>query len=605
MATGLSVVYNFNKEHVGLAFLFGGILSFLGVGYNKLQMSKEEKKGVSRFIKVTFIIWLFLSVFSVIIFINSKQNYYLPLKYFLVVSLAATIILIQILFPKQPSKSEVYVILLEIFILSGIVSGSFLFLFPGPYGNDASYHVGFIKNIIATGNLGGYPGSYQNYPGYHLLFVFIGLITETSLKVTQFIIAIIQILFSIFIFMLTRKIFNDKAALISTLFVTLSPYLLISRYYYFPNAFSVIFFTLILYLFFYPNAKTAAFVLLLIIVFAAIVFTHPLTPAILIVAFLAIFTVSKLLKLEKINVSARIILFMSVFTLGWWMRPIGTQRDLFSGLILSIKNALETVDYAAVERATLAPLYNWTDIVLIDLGFTTLILLAIAGTFYSLRDVCISTQTKKLTQNQEKVFTLSVVTLLFIPIPYILTLIYPNSLPARWFPFIEVLASMFAGVSVLFIFHKISKYKLQSTVFLILFYALIFFMITSVANPNSQLYAKELSGRSALTESEISAGNFINSLHLQQIHANSKYIAFVNRRLANPRDFINPNDPSTYNSGLLVVRNYDLEKGFIIPLFGSKGKLLEIIYPNEEFYASINKSNKIYENGKVILYLKE
>lgn len=89
----------------------------------------------------------------------------------------ASLILIQILFSKNLSKYKQYYILIEIFVLSILLSYSFLFLFPSPYGNDASYHVGFIQSILNTGTIGNYFAQYTNYPIFHLLFVFITYMT--------------------------------------------------------------------------------------------------------------------------------------------------------------------------------------------------------------------------------------------------------------------------------------------------------------------------------------------------------------------------------------------------------------------------------------------
>jgi len=619
IAVILSLVYHWNKECTGLAFSLGAILSLLiSRRSDKIIITngvKKEKKHISRFSEIVLIISLCLSVFSIVIFLNSKQNYYLPLQYFLIVSLIGLLISMQILFSKSLSKHETYLILLEIFILSGIVSVSFLFLFPGPYGNDAPYHVEFIKSIIASGNTQSYHGQYQNYPGYHLLFVFIDLITGLcNLKIAQSVIALVQVLFLTFVFILTKKLLNEKVALISTLLVSLSPHILQPRYVYFPCAFTAVFSILVIYLLLYPNysnSKTTIFFLLLIVVFITTVFFHPLPPAILVIAFFVIFiTRISLIRSKKLEISRTNILFISIFTLVtlftliWWMKPIGNQQSLFSTLVLLVKNALRKFDFTAVERATLAPLYSLIDITLIDLGFTILILFGIAGAFYTLRRICINNIEKSL-QNKEKLLYLSTIALIFIPVPYLLTLIFPQSLPDRWFPFIEILASMFAGIGILVIFKRLKRYKLHYTLLFVLFITIFFMITTPTVNPNNQLYAKELSGRSALTQSEIGAAEFINWLNPQRIHANSKYVCFINRTLADPHDFININEPNTYRNGLVVIREYDLEKGFTIPLFGSKGKLLEIIYPNEQFYTFINKSNKLYENGEVMMYFNK
>lgn len=507
------------------------------------------------------------------------------------------------------NKLERYLILLEIFLLSGIVSYALIFLFPGPYGNDASHHIGFIESIIATGNIESYPGQYQNYPVYHFLFTIISLITGIkNMKLIQFFIAIIQAIFLIFVYMLTRKLFNTKISLISTLIVSLSPHLIQSRYMHYPCSFTAIFFILILYLLFYPNSKTVTGSLLLVAFFTITVFSHPITPIIIIFALLATFIITKYLKLEKVQILGTAILFMIVLTVSWWMKPLGAKKDLFSYLVLSIKNALEFTDYTAVTRATMAPLYNWSDIVLSDFGFIILVFLGIVGAFYSLKNTALYTT---LTSGKEKILTLSIVTLMFIPIPYMLTIIYPQSLPDRWFPFIEILASMYAGFAVVIIFQlkRISSFKLNYIAPLVVF-ILVFFMITSpVANPNNHIYAEELSSRAALTQSEIDAADFIKSqrISLGSIHGSSSFMALAFEKVFLDRsiNIIDPDNPNTYNTGYIIIRKYDFVKGFTVPLFGKGGYLMKIEPASYTFTSYINDVNKIYINNETSIYKVE
>ena len=121
----------------------------------------------------------------------------------------AALILIQILFSHELSEPKQYFIIIEIFALSILLSSSFLFLFPGPYGNDASYHVGFIQNILETGTIGNYLAHYTNYPVFHVLFVSIVLMTGIDdFKIIQFILSLTVILSLLLDIHLSEKIFE-------------------------------------------------------------------------------------------------------------------------------------------------------------------------------------------------------------------------------------------------------------------------------------------------------------------------------------------------------------------------------------------------------------
>lgn len=606
LATILSYLYNWNREHIGLVFFLGAFYGLFLSRYSSnlyvLQEKKETGGCISRFYKITLMLFICILFTSILMFINFKRFYYLPINYFFIISIIGFIISIQISINRILSKTEIYLTLLEIIIFSTLISASFLFLFPGPYGNDSSYHIAFIKRVIDLGNIDSYPGNYQNYPIYHILFVSTILITGIdNIKIIQFIIAIIQILFSVFLFIIIKKLFNEKVALFSTLFALLAPHLIQPRYMFFPCSFTVIFFVFIIYLLFNMKSKTVTLSSVLITVFVITVFSHPLSPAILIITIITIFVILKFIKLEAIKLSGITILLMSTFTLSWWMRSIDGTQDLFGWLISSVRNALETLDYTAVTRATLGPLYSWNDVFLYELGISILIFLGIIGAFYSLKTIVTM---KKLTHNNEKILVLSIVTLLLIPVPYLLAMIYPQSLPDRWFPFVEVFVSIFAGVSVVDFTHKLSKCKLRPLAFSIPF-MLIFFMITSpIVNPNNQIYAKAFSDRSVLMESEIISGNFAKSYCISDyIRGNTKYIFYIYEKTYMRDKILDPREPKTYNDGIIIIRNYDLEKGFMIPLFGAKGLLLEVVPPTEYFLEYLSMiPNKIYSSSSTTMY---
>jgi hypothetical protein len=283
------------------------------------------------------------------------------------------------------------------------------------------------------------------------------------------------------------------------------------------------------------------------------------------------------------------------------MREIEREGSLYHNLVLSINRACTQSESVqnSVTQATLSSSYNFKDIALYDAGLTILFCLGIIGSFLILRN---KLDEKNLTIEKYRI-SISNVTLIFIPLPYVMAIIYPQSLPARWFPFIETLTGILSGVTIYVLYCNLYKSRLN---FLphILIVILIFFMITSpVANPNSHIYSESLSNRNSLTQSEIDTANFTNKLvNVSKVHANSEYIQFINRSVLDYDHFVNPAVPETYDRGIILIRKDDIKKGFVIPLFGSKNKLLDIIPPNEEFNISMSNSHKIYENNQVKIY---
>jgi hypothetical protein len=602
-ATILSLTYNYNKEYVGMAFVIGSLISLvLFIKFNYLNLEKDffhQSIFTSSIFKLSIILYSILCMSLLYIFSVSLDQYYLPLEFFIIIFLISGIIVSQILLNNKLNNLYEKFILFEIIFLNIIVFYSFIFLFPSPYGNDAQYHVEFIKNSINAGYLIG-EGIYQNYPVFHFLFIFLSQICKIeNFKFIQFILLFVQSIIMIFWFLLTKKVFNTKIGLISTLIFSFAPYVSQSKFFYFPSSFTALFFVIILFFIFYNEKISLNYSLLLIILLMAVVFSHPMIPIILSLALLVILLTSKF-QLDKEKITLNIILLFLITTVGWWMKPSDiTASDLFTYSIMSIKNAIEKSDYYSVGSATLAPLMNKWAIISSDLGFILLICLSIIGSLFVLGNVINSIKYKNYNRNA---LYLAILTLVFIPIPYVLTIVYPQSLPNRWFPYIEILASVFASCSIYIFFNLLIKNKFKYIPILATA-GLIFLLISNpVINPNSQLYANELSTRSALTNSEIDASNFIYQYsNVTGIKGNSKFISVIIPK-SGMKNYVNPEKQDTYSQGLLVLRNYDIEKGFTIPLFGAKNKLLEKIYPNAEFYKFVNRSNEVYNNGNLFIY---
>jgi len=220
----LSFKHKLNREDVGIVFLIGSFLSLYV--YRNFRQTGENSQisGKAHFLKFSLIVWICIAVFSIYMFLNSRQNYFLPLIYFLSISLMAVIISMQILIPERLSKFAVCMIFIEIVILSTILNGSFLSLFPTPYGNDSLVHIGYISYIMNTGNTDGYSaiGKYHEFPIYHILFAETMLISNIDNNMVMLVFGVVQTLILLFVLIVCGRLFNIKAGLLSTLLISLA-----------------------------------------------------------------------------------------------------------------------------------------------------------------------------------------------------------------------------------------------------------------------------------------------------------------------------------------------------------------------------------------------
>ena len=602
----LSFKHKLNREDVGIVFLIGSFLS-LCVARNVLQTGENSQTSErTHFLKASLVVWICLAVFSIYTFLNSRQDYYLPLIYFLSISLMAVIISMQILIPKKLSKFAICIMFVEIIILSTILNGSFLLLFPTPYGNDSLVHIGYISYIMNTGNIDGFSaiGKYHDFPIYHILFAETMLMSNIDNSVAVLVFGFVQTLILLFVLIVCGRLFNIKAGLLSALLISFATYLLVPKYTHFTGSFAVIFFVIFLYfLLFHSDSKIFSMSVCYLIVLIALNFIHPLIPIIIIFTIFIMLAGKHLFKFS-FRMKTSFVALNIILILFQWTRS--TQKgDMLSTFVGSMESALDG-GRRSITQATTSLFYNRIDIVMYELGNIVLILFGIAGALTFLRPDNLNNLWKegKVVCIQEKKILLSLVTLIFIPLPYFLAMIYPNSLPARWFAYIDVLAGIFAGGILVTYYNGLSRYKFRYAIFVIMF-VLIFFSITSpTANPNSQLYSRNLSNRFALTASEDQGIRFVKINHINNsVRGNSEYIYYYYGQIFDNRSrLIDPRDVRTFNNGLILIRNYDMDTGFVIPLFGSKGLQREVIFPTQQFISTLYNKSKIYSSQSVNIY---
>lgn len=343
LAVLLSMIYKFNRQQIGFAFIIGSLISLLiSQNFQISNFYKQEKENF-HFFKSSIILWIYVVLLSVIIFLNSMQNYYLPLTYFISITTLSLIIVFQILIPQKLTKSKINVILIEIIVLSTVIASSFLFLFPGPYGNDSSFHIEFISNILRYGNIEySNAGQYQIYPIYQILFAETILLPNLDIKIAMFVLAFGQILFLLFIFLICNKLFNSKIALISTLLISISTNMIVPRYYFFPGSFSVMFFIFFLYLYLVNISEFRSdFIMMTVLIISN--FVHPLLPFIVLLSLLVIFICIKIFKLN-LKTQPSLIFLSGILMIFQWMRPrpIGHEDySIFSNFIRSIRFTFE------------------------------------------------------------------------------------------------------------------------------------------------------------------------------------------------------------------------------------------------------------------------
>ncbi|HTY90212.1 MAG TPA: hypothetical protein VMC84_03465 [Methanocella sp.] len=591
----LSLVKGLNREHIGLALLIGSILSMAIILVPK-KATRAAAEAISDInFKFTVIIWLVVFMFSVLLLLDSLKTYTLSLPYYLSICLMVLAISYQILSSNKFSNARLAIILGEILILAFYLSASTLFLFQVPIGADAYFHTQYISQILNSGSLYISESNYENYPVYQLTFVGTMLLSSIGdVKIAQLVLAFIQVLALVFVFILCNKIFEPKIALLSTLLISLSAQVILPRYSFYPSNYAVIYYMLLLFALFCLKKEaykgTVTLVLLL-----AINFMHPVVGFVSSFTIIFIYVASKLLKIRDI-VDLRYVAISIVLLILQYFRPTETGARLSSQLDLALMQLMTGV--AVVTKATSSPYYSYVDILLYELGFALLIAFGVCGALVVL----------KLSENNigqigkavnDRRTLLSLITLFIIPIPYLEAFIAPDMLPDRWFVFITVFLGIFAAIALCMFAEVFKKFTI---VVLLIIQLIVFFSITTpISSPNASIYSQDLSMRPAIQSEVIAANFFKDYVNPAKIAVSAMYLAPINSTLDIQDHFLDPGDTS-YKDKVLIVRNFEMEKGFIMPLFGNNGQLLENIKANDTFMNYTGSIDKFYENGDVRAY---
>ena len=608
---GLSMIlvseyYALNRTQIGLAILFSSLIylifrkKLLWEGTTP-DLPKIRVPALQKVLMIIFIIFFTLSLISL-----HSQLYHRPPIFFIFITIACITISIQTFI--LDTKKYIWIILLEIFLVSACIRGSIFFEYPTVYGNDPFYHIDLVKVIGAEHYLpSSYEYGYSNFPVMHIEILITKLLTGLNYKEAFFVISIIEVLGTIFIYLLVKEIFNLQTGMLATLLLNISDYHIFWGAWIIPMTLGAVFFTIIVYLVFRHRGNKTVYKLLVLFLVIASVLTHTIAAFVTFIVLVSFFIFENLYSLysgkkvsaKEVGISSTLVLFFGVFLIFYWMNAFPNPgQSFFSGMVLSTKNALTTMDVGSVGRVTASFELSRVTMVLIELGYTLLL-------FFSMVGILITFKNK-----DTRTFVLAGAVFVLLSLIYLPALSGVNFLlPARWFVFLYILITPFAGLAIFSILKSMKSSNTKRILLLSSIFLLIFFMITSTSTSDgdSPIYAKELGGRSGMLCSEVEATDFVNTFYSGLVSKNGKYQSIRESRLT-PEievDLLNPEEEKTYNEGLIAVRKYDLKKGFTIPLFGRKGKRSEIILPTKQFYSHLDgiECHKIYENNEVQLYL--
>jgi len=542
-------------------------------------------------ILINIIFWL---SFAGSIYSLSTEILHRPVTYFILTSLCASMIALQILYAQ--GRATIYLIVFEILLISLSVRASAFFVFPTIPGSDPWAHLVYIKDFVNLGHIESTRGwiYYLNYPIVHLNAVTMKLITGVDYKTTMFLgIGLPVMLSTIFVFLIGRSVVNVKIGLLAALLLNLADYHLRYSVSLGSTGFGLALFTIIVYLLVRDRGalrvSTTGLVILLLLI---MVITHTMSTLVMF-CFLVFFLVGMyvyrfLYKERGISrasiVTPTLVIMFGVAMLAYWMYAGYTEGlTFFESVIRGFYSALTEEAGFLARPAPLSAEYGWLDPILNITGF---LLLYLCGTLGCL--LWFSRQN----QSRTRVALITAVVLLTA-----FALSFPvfgirNIAPYRWFAFIYVILSVVAAFAIFTVIPRINYRRLGSVILVGIIFGISFFMTTnSTSNLDSPIYAAELSQRMVYTSSEMAVATKVVEVYDGKIITDLQYGGRVLGTYLGRGDVSsNMLSKETLNSGLVIWRDVMAER----PVQASH----ESVVLGEAFEQRLeNSHNLVYSNN--------
>jgi hypothetical protein len=413
-----------------------------------------------------------------------------------------------------------YLVLFETVLIGLSLEFSQLLIFSGLVGIDPWGHQAFTLNILKAGHVPeGY--AYSQLPLMHLTIGETSLMTGLDYKIaTMLSISLSQVLCNVlFTFLLGSLLFNNKIGLLGGLLIGVANWQVYWGIWTIPTTMAAVFMPIIIYLLLKGRRQKHVDAFLAILLMGALILTHTLTSACMVILLFAFWAGFKLhnriyrgrAHKEALITSVTFTLFIAG-TLSWWTYASGHISELAE----IIKNGFN-FDYFSIVPPKEIIQYSYniplSEQLFNGMGTALFLAISIIGCLYML---------SKFGNSHSFVMAIGGAATLTLSFSFALRL---SGLEGRWFYFSQILLAVPLALA-LFLFCYAVKSKLGKALFLAaLTFSLSFLMILSYPtntdaarylSPNTQV-------RNAFTESELRAIEKMSQIWNKKVGVDTYY----------------------------------------------------------------------------------
>jgi len=510
-----------NQYTIGFTILFASLLylflkpRLIEDKFHGLFVSFRQKKALDI---------LFFILIGIISIIWYTQLYSRPIEYFILISLLAGLISLDILTNKK--ENSVLPILLKIFFLAIMIRAGIYYNFPSIMGYDAFIHTKIANLISITGFIPPFDISnkYINYPIFHIFISMTKILSFIDIKDAIFFsIGVISIISILFIFILVNRFAGPRIGFLSALIIIFSNQIITTGITNITAGSLVLCnFMMILYLLLYRKNGSFIFTVILFLITATMILTHQLSTFVVLMSVVLI-TIGFILfefsfkSTKKNPIYLYYLPFFAISMIFYWMStPAYNKQSFFDTILGPLIDVLEFGGRYGSDMLIVGTEYSlpFIEIVLLQASYLAIPFFAIGGVYLW------------LSKKNAKKFSIAIAGLALFFLIYSVPLLgIRNLLTARWMPFLTIFLGILAAA---YIISCVNLVKSNPRKIVIMFMVITIFsflmIITPGINKDNPLVAKDTTPRNQYTFNEISAIVTIQSIHDGRVFVDPSFV---------------------------------------------------------------------------------
>jgi hypothetical protein len=478
----------------------------------------------------------------------------------------------------------------------------------------------FVVDIINNGAVveSEFLGQYSIFVIMQVYSAIASLICGVSSKLGMFIAVTLPIIFcSILIFLIARKLFNEKVGLIAMLIYGFCDFSISDSIQICAWSFGIALYIIILYLLLGTkeaiNKYQSHFLLLF---FGLLIITHPVPTTIMLIPLIILFVCAKLFK-SKGAISDTLVASCIVGTVSYWIYASYTfgdnvKQNFFDFIAAPLYHSLTTKAAVLHRTETIESTTGTTgatgqlflESLLNILGFGLVVLFGLIGGLILLSDK----------RRDPLKLSLILITLVLFAFPFAFGFLgIRNITNYRWFVYGYVTLAILAAFGLHTIIGQSRNINKKIIAAFLMIFVISFFMTTNtMCNHDSPIYFKETAKRCAFTEQELSLRDelinaysgpvttdwvYRGAISTDEPYSDSEDIQFYAAKYSY-EDFCNDVLPQS-----MVIWREDYKDRPIELISSSKGRMLVVFGENFEEKLESGAYNRIYCNEQVTAYL--